>query len=72
MVADNGLGEAPSYEVAAVAAAMTRMLRAGDRRGNAAQDDGGRAARAGWVEENASLARSGKLAASEVAAVVNG
>ena len=72
MVADNGLGEAPSYEVAAVAAAMTRMLRAGDRRGNAAQDDGDRAARAGWVEENASLARSGKLAASEVAAVVNG
>lgn len=71
MVADNGLGEAPPYEVAAVSAAMLRVLRAERGTGQTAEDEESRAARAAWVEEHASLARSGKLAASEVLAVAN-
>lgn len=71
LVADNGLGEAAQYGVATVAEAMLRVLRAERSRDVSSQDDNGRTARAGWVQENASLERSGKLAASEVAAVVN-
>ena len=65
LVADNQLGEAARYDVDAVAAAMLRAL-------GPEQGDGGRAGRADWVQQHASLATSGKLAASEVIAAANG
>ncbi|MDR6413834.1 glycosyltransferase family 4 protein [Pseudarthrobacter sulfonivorans] len=68
LVADNGLGEAAQYDVASVAEAMVRILGAGD----GVKEDGGRAARAAWVQEHASLAKSGKLAATEVVAAATG
>ncbi len=68
LVADNGLGEAAQYDVDTVAEAMVRMLSAGDP----VEDKGGRAARAAWVQENASLATSGRLAATEVVAAAAG
>lgn len=66
LVADNGLGEAPGYDVDSVAGAMLRVL-AAEYSGN---DDGGRAARAGWVQQHASLETSGQHAAQEVLATV--
>lgn len=66
LVADNGLGEAPGYDVNRVAEAMLRLL-AADSSGN---DDGGRTARAAWVQQYASLATSGQHAAREVLATV--
>ncbi len=65
LVADNRLGEAARYDVGAVAEAMLRAL--GPEHG-----DGGRAGRAAWVQQHASLATSGELAASEVIAAANG
>jgi glycosyltransferase involved in cell wall biosynthesis len=64
LVACNGLGEAPGYDVNKVAQAMLRLLAADGSRDN----DGGRAARAAWVQQHASLATSGWLAAREVLA----
>jgi glycosyltransferase involved in cell wall biosynthesis len=66
LVADNGLGEAPGYDVDKVAGAMLRMLRAA----NAGVDDTSRTARAGWVQKHASLATAGRHAAREVLAAV--
>lgn len=64
LVADNGLGEAAGYDVDSVAEAMIRLL-AADGAGDV---DGGRAARAAWVQQHASLATSGRHAAREVLA----
>lgn len=67
LVADNGLGEAASYNVESVAAAMCRVV------GAIRSDADGREARAGWVQQHASLAKSGQHAAAEVlSAVVRG
>jgi glycosyltransferase involved in cell wall biosynthesis len=67
LVGDNGLGEAAAYDVDSVAAAMCRVVDA------AKSDAGGREARAGWVQQHASLATSGQHAAAEVlSAVVRG
>ena len=66
LVADNRLGEASRYDVDSVAAAMGRILAAQE----SGEDDGGRSARADWVQQNASLATSGQLAAQEVLAAV--
>jgi hypothetical protein len=64
LVGDNGLGEAAKYDVDSVAGAMRRVLDAQHNGG----DDGGRDARAGWVERHASLATSGQHAAAAVLA----
>lgn len=67
LVADNGLGEAAMYNVESVAAAMCRVV------GAIKSDADGREARAGWVQQHASLAKSGQHAAAEVlSAVVRG
>ncbi len=66
LVAGNGLGEAPGYDADTVAEAMLRLL-AAESCGN---DDDGRAARAAWVQQHASLATSGQHAAREVLAAV--
>jgi glycosyltransferase involved in cell wall biosynthesis len=65
LVSGNGLGEAANYDVEAVAAAMCRVA-------DALQSGGspdGREARAGWVQEHASLATSGQHAAAEVLSI---
>ncbi|MFC9332434.1 glycosyltransferase family 4 protein [Arthrobacter sp. NPDC057009] len=66
LVSGNGLGEAASYDVDSVAAAMCRVAAAEKSGGNA----DGRDARAGWVQQNASLATSGQHAAAEVLSTV--
>ena len=64
LVADNGLGEAAAYDVESVAAAMCRVV------GAAKSDADAREARAGWVQQHASLANSGQHAAAEVLSTV--
>jgi glycosyltransferase involved in cell wall biosynthesis len=64
LVTDNSLGEAPGYDVAAVAGALLRRLNP-ETCGNR---DGDRTARAGWVQQHASLATSGRHAAKQVLA----
>lgn len=64
LVSGNGLGEAANYDVDSVAAAMCRVA-AGEMSGG---NTDGRDARAGWVQQNASLATSGQHAAAEVLA----
>ncbi|CAA9228865.1 MAG: hypothetical protein AVDCRST_MAG83-1766 [uncultured Arthrobacter sp.] len=57
MVAEGGLGYASGFSSTEVAKAMIRLLE---------EPDHGRAARAAWVEDNASLRTSGRHAAAEV------
>jgi hypothetical protein len=64
LVADNGLGEAAAYDVESVAIAMCRVV------GAAKSNADGREARAGWVQQHASLAISGQHAAAEVLSTV--
>jgi hypothetical protein len=66
LVSGNGLGEAASYDVDSVAAAMCRVASAVQSGGNT----DGRDARAGWVLQHASLATSGQHAAAEVLSTV--
>lgn len=61
IVADGGLGTVSAYEAGAVANAMLAALTNPQER---------RDERAQWVHENASLARSGELAAAEVLSIV--
>lgn len=65
VVADNGLGETADYDPASVAAAMSKVLGR-----NGAGERQGREARSRWVEENASLATSGRRAAAAVLSVL--
>ena len=60
LVADNGLGEAATYDVDSVAGAMASAIGCPDTLGPA---------RVAWVRDNASLAASGRLAAAEVLAL---
>lgn len=66
LVGDNGLGEVAAYDVESVAAAMCRVV------GAAKSDADGRDARASWVQQHASLAKSGQHAAAEVLSAVVG
>lgn len=66
LVSGNGLGEAASYDVDSVAAAMCRVAAAAQSGDN----PDGRAARAAWVQQHASLATSGQHAAAEVLSTV--
>lgn len=59
VVAVNGLGVAIAYDEQEVASAMTAAL---------AGSDSGRSERTAWVQENASLTATGRIAAAEVLA----